>query len=154
MTEKPLQAEASRRETTPSSNFSPTSSPHVQTAEMAAPGQALRGATLGAAVASAFAASLCCIGPMAAALLGFTSLGAAAKLHSLRPYLTAVTMLSLAVSFHLTYRGGTAAGCEPGSRCETGRAGGKKRPNRFILWIVAVVSILVLAFPSWSGWIW
>jgi len=118
------------------------------------PGKALRRSTLVAAVASAFAASICCIGPMAAALLGFTGLGAAARFHSLRPYLTVVTLLFLVVAFYLTYRGKPAAACEPGSLCATAEPGRMGRLNRGILWVVAAVSFLVLAFPTWSGWIW
>lgn len=152
MTEEPRQAEPSCCATSTSPTVA-TSSPHLQGDRQAAPRETLLRATLGATVASAFAASFCCIGPMAAAFLGFTSLGAAARLHALRPYLTAVTLLSLAVAFHLTYRKRPAA-CEPGSPCETGRAGGMNRLSRVVLWIVAVVSLLVLTFPTWSGWIW
>lgn len=120
----------------------------------AAPGKTLRRTTLGAAVASAFAASICCIGPMAAALLGFTSLGAVMRFHALRPYLAVVTLLFLAGAFYLTYRGKPPAACEPGSLCAITEPGRIQRLNRVILWVVAAVTLLVLAFPTWSGWIW
>lgn len=126
----------------------------TENAGRATPGKALRRATLGATVASAFAASICCIGPMAAALLGFTSLGAAVRFHALRPYLAVVTLLCLAGAFYLTYRGKPAAACEPGSLCATTEPGRMERLNRVILWVVGAVSLLVLTFPTWSGWIW
>jgi len=91
---------------------------------------------------------------LAAALLGFTSLSAAVRLHVLRPYLMVVTLLFLAIAFHLTYRKGQAAVCEPGSLCEAAGQGRMARVNRVVLWIVAAVSLLVLTFPTWSGWIW
>lgn len=116
-------------------------------------GQSLRRATLGATVASAFAASICCIGPLLAALLGATGLGALVAFEKYRSYLTAVTFLFLAGAFYMTYRKKPEA-CEPGSLCATAGPTKVERINRIVLWLVTAVVLLVLTFPTWSGRIW
>ena len=47
----------------------------------------------GGAVASAFACSLCCIGPLLAVGLGLGAVGAASGIEPLRPYLLAAAVL-------------------------------------------------------------
>lgn len=113
----------------------------------------LRRATLGVTVASAFAASICCIGPLAAALLGATGLGSLVAFEKYRPYLTGVTLLFLAGAFYMTYRKKPEA-CEPGSLCATAGPTRVERINRIVLWVITGVALLVLTFPTWSGWIW
>jgi hypothetical protein len=125
-------------------------------AEESAPvagGRSLRHATLWATVASAVAASVCCIGPLLAALLGATSLGALVAFHRYRPYFTGITLLFLAGAFYTTYRKKPEA-CQPGSVCATAGPARVERINRVILWGVTVIVLLVLTFPTWSGWIW
>ena len=116
-------------------------------------GQSLRRATLGATVAAALAASICCIGPLAATLLGATSLGALVAFHKYRPYFTGITLLFLAGAFYMTYRKKPEA-CEPGSVCAVAGPTRVERINRVVLWGVTVIGLLVLTFPTWSGWIW
>lgn len=114
---------------------------------------ALRRATLGATVASALAASICCIGPLAAALLGASSLGALVAFHTYRPYFTGMTLLFLGAAFYTTYRRKPEA-CDPGSVCAVAGPSRVERANRVVLWAVTVIVLLVLTFPTWSAWIW
>ena len=116
-------------------------------------GQSLRRATLGATVTAAVAASICCIGPLAAALLGATSLGALVVFEKYRPYFAGITLLFLAGAFSMTYRKKPEA-CEPGSVCAVAGPARVGRINRVILWGVTVIVLLVLSFPTWSGWVW
>lgn len=106
-----------------------------------------------ASVATAVGASICCIGPIAAAFLGLTSMGALVKYEPYRPWLTAVTLLFLAGAFYLAYRKSPAASCEPGSLCATQGVTRVQKMNRTILWIVAPLILLILTFPAWSGWV-
>lgn len=153
MNQKPRQDETTCREDT-TSPVASSSPPRHRVAERSAPGAAVRRASIGAAIVSAFGASLCCIGPLAATALGFTGLSVFARFHALRPYLAVLTVLFLAGAFLLTYRKAPAGACVPGSPCEarvTGRAG---RLNRVVLWTVALAALLLLSFPTWSSWIW
>ncbi len=120
----------------------------------AKPAHALQRAGLAATVVSAIAASICCIGPLAAALFGLTSLGALVKFEKYRPLFTGVTVLLLAGAFYATYRTRPEAPCEPGSLCATRGPDRMARLNRRVLWVVAGLALLVLTFPTWSGWIW
>lgn len=113
----------------------------------------IRTAGLTAGIATAFAASICCIGPIVAATLGLTSLGALARYESLRPLFGAVSIAFLAVAVFLTYRDRGDADCQPGSVCEVHGADRVRRVNRMVLWIAAIVITVVLTFPTWSNWI-
>jgi len=66
--------------------------------------RSLTQAGLAASVAAAVGASICCIGPIAAAFLGLTSFGALVKYEPLRPILTLITLLFLGTAFYLAYR--------------------------------------------------
>ena len=59
---------------------------------------------LASSIATAIAASLCCIAPVAAALLGLTSFASAMALEPWRPYLLGVTAILLATAFALYFR--------------------------------------------------
>lgn len=110
-------------------------------------------AGVGAALVSAFTASLCCIGPIAAATLGLTSLGALARFEALRPWFTALTLVFLLIAFFLSYRRRPGAECAPGSLCEAHGETPVRRVNRIVLWIAAILAVVVLTFPSWSAWV-
>lgn len=110
-------------------------------------------AGLGAGLASALAASICCIGPIAAAVFGLTSLGALVRFESLRPWFAASTGLFLAVAFFLSYRRRPSDDCVPGSVCDIHGQERVRQVNRVVLWVFAIVIIIVLTFPTWSNWI-
>lgn len=109
-------------------------------------------AGLAASVVAAFGASICCIGPIAAAFLGLTSFGALVKYEKFRPLFTGVTFLFLAGAFYLTYRRRPAEACEPGSICAT-HPTTVSRINRIALWVITAIALIVLTFPTWSNWV-
>lgn len=110
-------------------------------------------AGLGAGLASAVVASLCCIGPIAAATLGLTSLGALARFESLRPWFALLTLVFLSGAFFLSYRRRTSAECAPGSVCDVHGEARVRRINRIVLWTAAIVAVIVLTFPTWVNWV-
>jgi hypothetical protein len=59
---------------------------------------------MAASVATAFGASICCIGPIVAVMFGMTSLATLSKYEPLRPIFGAATAGLLAVAFYATYR--------------------------------------------------
>lgn len=102
--------------------------------------------TIGASLLAAVTASLCCIGPLAAVLLGVGSFGAAAMFESWRPYLLSLAFALLAAAFYLTYRRKEVA-CADGA-CQITSA---SRSNKVLLWIATIVITLVAAFPYYSA---
>jgi|FaiFalDrversion3_1042247.scaffolds.fasta_scaffold00122_1 copper ion binding protein len=105
--------------------------------------------TLGASIIAAITASLCCIGPLAATLLGIGSFGAAAFFEAWRPYLLGLAFVLLAAGFYFTYR-------KRETVCADGlcRVNGASRWNKVLLWVATVVVILFAAFPYYSGSLW
>lgn len=101
------------------------------------------------ALVAAVSASLCCILPLIAAVLGFTGFAASQFFEHWRPYLLVATWGLLAVGFYLAYRRPREA-CEVGSVCERTPIG---RWNRAALWLVAVSVVVLVAFPYYSGWV-
>ncbi len=103
-------------------------------------------AFLGASLVGAGAASLCCSGPLVATLLGVGSFGAATVLEAWRPYLLSVTGVLLGAAFYFTSRKGEV-------RCADGTCVRRSAPwwNKALLWIVAVLVVLVAAFPYYAG---
>lgn len=110
-------------------------------------------AGMAASVAAAVGASVCCIGPVIAAMFGVTSLAALVKYEPLRPFFAIATLGALAVAFYLTYRKRPADVCEPGSVCATRGVDRVQRVNRAMLWLATVLAVIVLTFPTWSGWV-
>lgn len=115
--------------------------------------QRMARAGMGASIAAAFAASICCVGPIVAVTLGITSLASLSRYEPLRPWFSAFTMISLATAFYLTYRKRSADVCIPDSACSTYGGERVQRLNRAILWFVAAITLLILTFPAWSGWL-
>ena len=103
---------------------------------------------VGGALGTAVAASICCFGPLLLAVAGLGGGAALLRLTPLRPYFLAATGLLLGGAFVLTYR--RNAGCEPGEACETP---GFRRAQRLLLWIAAVVTALMAAFPYYSAYL-
>jgi len=99
-----------------------------------------------ASVASAMAASACCIGPVVAAVLGAGAIGAAStRLEPYRPWLLGLTVMLLGVGFRSAYRREPECvddTCTPTSR---GTA-------RVVLWVSVVVVGLLAAFPYYMKW--
>lgn len=110
-------------------------------------------ASMGASLATAFAASICCVGPVVAVTFGVTSLATLARYEPLRPFFSILTVIILGAAFYLTYRKDPAAVCSPDSVCSTFGEDRVRRVNRAILWVVAAITTGILTFPAWSGWV-
>lgn len=103
-------------------------------------------AVLGA-VAAAFTASLCCIGPVLFVTVGVgASLGS--SLGPLRPFFTVLVVAALAVGFYTVYgRTAQPAGCAPGDACTVPPS---RRRNAVILWTATVLAAILWSFNYWS----
>jgi copper chaperone CopZ len=109
--------------------------------------RALQKATLGGSALAAITASLCCIGPLVAVLLGASGFAASAVFGKWRPVFLVVTFALLALAWYLTYR-------KPKAPCEEGSAYATKpvsKWNKVILWVAAGVVLVTAAFPSLSS---
>ncbi len=100
------------------------------------------------AVASAFVASVCCLGPLVLALLGLSGGALLLKFEPYRPYLLGATALFLGAAFYLTYRRPPVEECAPGSACAQPSS---RNGQKIALWIVTVIVVLAAAFPYFSG---
>src|SRR6266853_548096 len=89
-------------------------------------------------VVAALAASICCIGPLVAALLGVGSLAAASGLQKWRPVLLGVTFALLAVAWYLTYRKPKTEACGEGAACAAMPAG---KGGKLVRWTATVLAI-------------
>lgn len=99
------------------------------------------------AVVTAFGASLCCVLPVAVALLGVGSAALGAKLEPFRPWLAGLTVLLLGLAFYRAYR---PVECEPGDECKVPAS---RRKHRIALWTVAIVAVMLLSFPYYASWL-
>lgn len=102
-----------------------------------------------AAVLTALGASLCCILPVAVALLGVGSAALGAKWEPLRPYLAGATILLFGFAFYQVYKPGDTE-CAPGSSCSVPA---NQRRQRLLLWAIAVVALALVTFPYYVTWI-
>lgn len=103
---------------------------------------------LGGAIAAAFGAALCCVGPVLFAVLGLGAFGAASVFASLRPYLLAVALLALAFGFYRAYF--RREQCAPGEACATTPV---SKVNRATLWIALFVVVAFALSPYYVGYI-
>lgn len=99
------------------------------------------------AVLAAFGASLCCLLPVAVAVLGIGSAALGAELEPFRPWLAGITVLFLGFAFYQAYK---PVECEPGESCAVAASRGRQR---IALWIVLVVAVALMAFPYYASWL-
>ena len=99
-------------------------------------------------VVAAIGASLCCIGPLVAVLLGAGSLAAASVLEKWRPVLLGVTFALLAAAWYLVYRKPSGERCGEGAACEAKRRGSV---SKRVVWVATVVVIALTALPLYAG---
>lgn len=104
--------------------------------------------SLGLAMVAAVGASLCCIGPILAAVFGISGLAALSKYGFLRPWLAVSAGVLLGVAFYFAYR--RPRECTTGSICDTRGTERVQRWNRIALWSATIIIALVLTFPEWS----
>ena len=103
---------------------------------------------LGGAMAAAFGAALCCIGPVLFALLGLGAFSAASMFASLRPYLLAVAVLALAFGFYRAYF--RREDCAPGEACATKSV---NKVNRAALWVALFAVVAFALSPYYAGYL-
>jgi copper chaperone CopZ len=103
---------------------------------------------LGGAIAAAFGAGLCCIGPVLFALFGLGAFGAASVFESLRPYLLAVAVLALAFGFYRVYF--RREQCAPGEACATKPI---NKVNRAALWLASAAVVAFALSPYYVGYL-
>lgn len=96
----------------------------------------------GGSIVAAFIASLCCVGPIALAVLGLGGVGLFTALGEYRPYIMAGTVVLLALAFYFTYKKREVA-CEDGT-CKVQSAA---KWNKIAVWVGAVVVTSFLIFP-------
>lgn len=99
-------------------------------------------------VVAVIGASLCCIGPLMALLLGAGGLAAAAGLEKWRPLFLGVTFALLVAAWYLMYRKPKGEGCVQGPACE---AKGRGTASRRVVWLATVVAIGLAALPLYAG---
>ena len=104
----------------------------------------------GGAVASAVAASICCFGPLALAVLGLGGGALLLKLEPYRPYSLSAAALFLGAAFYLAYRRPSEEECASGAACAVPKS---RRGQRVALWIVTAIVALAAAFPYLSRWL-
>ena len=109
--------------------------------------KALQKATLGGSILAAITASLCCIGPLVAVLLGASGFAASAVFEKWRPVFLGVTFALLALAWYLAYRK-PKANCEEGSACATKPVA---KWNKVVLWVATGFVLIAAAFPSLSS---
>lgn len=109
--------------------------------------KALQKATLGGSILAAITASLCCIGPLVAVLLGAGGFAASAVFEKWRPVFLGVTFVLLALAWYLTYRK-PKADCAEGSACATKPV---SKWNKVVLWFATGAVLVTAAFPSLSS---
>jgi copper chaperone CopZ len=107
----------------------------------------LQKATLGGSILAAITASLCCIGPLIAVLLGASGFAASAAFEKWRPVFLGVTFALLALAWYLTYRKPKAA-CDEGAACATKPVA---KWNKLVLWFSTACVLVAAAFPSLSS---
>lgn len=93
-------------------------------------------------ICAAFVASLCCIGPIAIAVLGLGSAGLFVTIGEYRSYIMGVTLIFLGLAFFFTYRKREVV-CEDGT-CKIQKP---SRLNQITVWFSAVVVAVLLLLP-------
>lgn len=93
-------------------------------------------------IATAILASLCCLGPAAAAIIGVGSLSAFAAFEAYRPYLIGLTAILLGFAFYFAYRKREVK-CEDGS-C---KIEGASKWNKTGVWGATMIAALAAAYP-------
>ncbi len=101
-----------------------------------------------AAIGGAIGASACCIGPVLFSLFGAGALGAASvKLEPYRPGFMGLTVLVVGMAFYGVYRPNQAEACGDGICPPQSR-----RTAKVLAWVVAVIAVILIAFPYYIGW--
>lgn len=102
-----------------------------------------RSVSMVGAIASAVAASACCIGPLMFASLGVGGAGLLVAFEPYRPFFTLATLGLLAIGFYQTYGHPSARDIDD-CGCEMPRA---RVAGRRLLWVATALAAIALGFP-------
>ncbi|MEE9528418.1 MAG: mercuric transporter MerT family protein [Syntrophobacteria bacterium] len=94
------------------------------------------------------ALAVCCVGHLFLLLILGGSIAWSGNLTALeqyRPIFVTLALVFLGLAFYKTYRKPTRASCATGDSCAVA---GPKRGFKAVLWILAVVIVALLVFPS------
>ena len=110
---------------------------------------------LGAGLLAAVAASLCCITPVLAVLGGLGGIASTFSwLDPLRPYLIGFTAIVLGYAFYNAYKpkkeNDLECACNDEDNDEDNPANNNFLNSKAFLWVVAGVTVLMFAFPTYS----
>lgn len=100
-------------------------------------------------VLAGIAASLCCILPIAAVLLGVGSAAMGTQLEPLRPYFVGLTVVLLGIAFYQTHKPRRIE-CAPGESCAVPE---NRRRQRIAVWVIAILALALMSFPYYVNWI-
>lgn len=103
--------------------------------------------SLVASILAAIGASACCIGPLVLLALGIGGawVGRLTALTPYSPIFTALTLVFLGLAFRQLYLGPRT--CVPGAVCADERV---VKRQRLLFWLVAVLLVVLLAFPLFA----
>lgn len=132
---------------------SPQSASHVGEMSKLSVKRRRMGTSLGA-IAAAFLASLCCMGPVLFVTIGVGA-GLARQFEPFRPVFTILTVALMAAGFYSVYgrRGAAAtdASCSTDDVCRMPAA--SRTRDKIVLWTATLIAVVLLTFPQWSIWI-
>lgn len=98
------------------------------------------------AVLTAIIASLCCIGPIAVAMIGVGGVAAFSMFWDYRPYLIGLTVGLLGLAFYFTYRKREVV-CEDGT-CKFESA---SKWSKSAVWLATLLALLAIVFPYFGS---
>lgn len=106
-------------------------------------------------IISAIMASACCWLPLVLLAVGVSGAGIAATLETYRPLFMVVTFGFLGAAFYFTYRPKKAAAAAGHDCCAPEPTGNRRfnmmALNKVMLWVVTVLAVAFLFFPSYVG---
>lgn len=98
-------------------------------------------------IMSGLVASLCCIGPLIFVILGLSGAAFFTKFEQYRLLFGAIALVLLTLGFFFVYR--EKEECAPGTSCAISPK--RKKLNRIILWIAAILVIAFIFSPNIIG---
>lgn len=103
-------------------------------------------ATLIGGALAAFAASLCCLGPLVLVALGVSGawISNLTALEPYRPGFIGVALVLMGLAWRRIYHAPAAEACEPGTLCALPQT---NRVYKIMFWLVSALVLLALAFP-------
>ncbi len=108
--------------------------------------------TLVGGALAAIAASACCLGPLILVSLGISGawISNLTVLEPFRPVFIAAALACMALAFRKIYRAPAAADCVPGSLCALPQTNVRYRA---MFWVVSMLVLIALAYPSFVPFI-